>query len=223
LIEIRNLIKSYGDSPIIRGMDLHIHKGEFVFLQGSSGSGKSTLLKLIYRDIEHFEGEISINGNPIAMMPRYQLRRLVGVIFQSHELLERKTALENVALAGEVIGRKETDIHKEAMLLLERVGLATKCRLFPHQLSGGEQQRVAIARALLNRPSVLLADEPSGNLDYENAVNIIRLLREINREDRIAMVIVTHANELVREFPARTLIMNHGRLIELDHTQVLSS
>ncbi|MCC2683730.1 MAG: cell division protein FtsE, partial [Paenibacillaceae bacterium] len=146
-----------------------------------------------------------------------------GVIFQSHELLERKTALENVALAGEVVGRKEAEIRKEAKLLLERVGLASKLHLFPHQLSGGEQQRVAIARALLNRPAVLLADEPSGNLDYENAVNIIQLLREINREDRITMLIVTHADELVREFPARTLIMNHGRLIELDHSQVLSS
>jgi cell division transport system ATP-binding protein len=204
-------------------MDLHIRKGEFVFLRGSSGSGKSTLLKLIYRDIEQFEGEITVGGRPIAQMPRYELRRLVGVVFQSHELLERKTALENVALAGEVVGRKEAEIRKEAALLLERVGLATKTHLFPHQLSGGEQQRVAIARALLNRPAVLLADEPSGNLDYENAVNIIRLLREINREEQITMLIVTHADDLVREFPARTLIMNHGRLIELDHSQVLSS
>jgi cell division transport system ATP-binding protein len=204
-------------------MDLHIRKGEFVFLRGSSGSGKSTLLKLIYRDIEQFEGEITVSGSSISEMPRYELRRMVGVIFQSHELLERKTALENVALAGEVVGRKEAEIRKEAVHLLERVGLASKAHMFPHQLSGGEQQRVAIARALLNRPAVLLADEPSGNLDYENAVNIIRLLKEINREDRITMLIVTHADDLVREFPARTLIMNHGRLIELDHSQVLSS
>jgi cell division transport system ATP-binding protein len=216
-------MKSYGDTPIIRGMDLHIDKGEFVFLQGSSGSGKSTLLKLIYRDIEQFEGEILVSGSLINRMPRFELRRLVGVIFQSHELLERKTALENVALAGEVVGREEAEIRKEAVHLLERVGLAKKIHLFPHQLSGGEQQRVAIARALLNRPQVLLADEPSGNLDYENAVNIIQLLREINREDHITMLIVTHADELVRQFPARTLIMNHGRLIEFDHSQVLSS
>jgi cell division transport system ATP-binding protein len=223
MISINGLHKSYGNTPIIQGLDFQLQTGEFVFLQGSSGSGKSTLLKLVYRDVEPFVGEINVEDKSIMQIPKHELRRLVGVVFQSHELLERKTVFENVALAGEVVGRKQEDIRKESFYLLERVGLSGKMQAYPNQLSGGEQQRVAIARALLNRPKVLLADEPSGNLDYENGVNIIKLLKEINQEDHITMLIVTHSNDLVREFPSRTLTMTNGRLSELDHSKILSS
>jgi cell division transport system ATP-binding protein len=148
---------------------------------------------------------------------------MVGTIFQSFELLERKTAVENVALAGEVLGKNETEIKNEAMNLLYKVGLKGKEDRFPHQLSGGEQQRVAIARALLNRPLVLLADEPTGNLDPKNAVKIMELLQEINQKEGITMLIVTHSKDLVDSFSARTLHMVDGQVKDSEYTQVLST
>jgi cell division transport system ATP-binding protein len=215
MIIIENLSKSYNGDPVIKGLNIHIKAGEFIFLQGESGSGKSTFLKLLYRDLEHYDGEIFIQDQPLKRIPRYLTRRMVGTIFQSFELLERKTALENVALAGEVLGRRREDITKEAVYLLEKVGLKGKEDRFPHQLSGGEQQRVAIARSLLNRPKVLLADEPTGNLDPKNAAKIMEILQEINKQDGITMLIVTHSQELVNEFSVRTLQMEDGKVREL--------
>jgi cell division transport system ATP-binding protein len=215
MIIIENLSKSYNGDPVIKGLNIHIKAGEFIFLQGESGSGKSTFLKLLYRDLEHYDGEIFIQDQPLKRIPRYLTRRMVGTIFQSFELLERKTALENVALAGEVLGRRREDITKEAVYLLEKVGLKGKEDRFPHQLSGGEQQRVAIARSLLNRPKVLLADEPTGNLDPRNAAKIMEILQEINKQDGITMLIVTHSQELVNEFSVRTLQMEDGKVREL--------
>jgi cell division transport system ATP-binding protein len=223
MIKIENLSKSYNGDPVINGLNLHIRAGEFIFLQGQSGSGKSTLLKLLYRDLEYYDGEIFIQDQPLKRMPRYLTRRMVGTIFQSFELLERKTAVENVALAGEVLGKNETEIKNEAMNLLDKVGLKGKEDRFPHQLSGGEQQRVAIARALLNRPQVLLADEPTGNLDPKNAVKIMELLQEINQKEGITMLIVTHSKELVDSFSARTLHMVDGQVKDSEHTQILST
>lgn len=223
MIKIEKLSKSYNGDSVINGLSLHIHTGEFVFLQGESGSGKSTLLKLLYRDLEEFEGEILIGDQAVKQIPKYKTRRIVGTIFQSFELLERKTTLENVALAGEVLGRKEEDINKDTNDLLEKVGLKGKEDRFPHQLSGGEQQRVAIARALLNRPKVLLADEPTGNLDPKNAAKIMELLQEINKNEKITMLIVTHSQELVRTFSARTLQMIDGQVKDSEYTQVLST
>jgi cell division transport system ATP-binding protein len=223
MIKIENLTKSYNGSPVINALNLTIKSGEFVFFQGESGSGKSTLLKLLYRDLEEFEGHIFIEDKPISQMKKYETRRIVGTIFQSFELLERKTALENVVLAGEVLGKNEAQIKKEAHLLLNKVGLKGKEDRFPHQLSGGEQQRVAIARALLNRPKVLLADEPTGNLDPKNAVKIMELLKEINEKEGITMLIVTHSRELVHSFSARTLLMAEGKVRENEHTEVLST
>lgn len=223
MIKIEKLSKSYNGDSVINGLSLHIHTGEFVFLQGESGSGKSTLLKLLYCDLEEFEGEILIGDQAVKQIPKYKTRRIVGTIFQSFELLERKTTLENVALAGEVLGRKEEDINKDTNDLLEKVGLKGKEDRFPHQLSGGEQQRVAIARALLNRPKVLLADEPTGNLDPKNAAKIMELLQEINKNEKITMLIVTHSQELVRTFSARTLQMIDGQVKDSEYTQVLST
>jgi cell division transport system ATP-binding protein len=223
MIKIENVSKSYNGNSVIEGLSFHIGPGEFVFLQGESGSGKSTLLKLLYRELEQFDGRILIEGKQINLMPKYMTRRIVGTIFQSFELLERKTTLENVALAGEVLGRKESDIIRESMDLLEKVGLKGKEDRFPHQLSGGEQQRVAIARALLNRPKVLLADEPTGNLDPQNAVKIMELLQEINIQEGITMLIVTHSQDLIDQFSARTLHMENGQVREREHIQLLST
>lgn len=214
MIQIKNVSKSYNQNKILNNINLTIFKGEFVFLKGSSGSGKSTLLKLLYREIDQFAGDISVDGKQIQLIPKYETRRIVGTIFQSFELLERKTALENVALAGEVVGRKESEIQKEALSLLKKVGLEGKEHHFPTQLSGGEQQRVAIARALLNRPRILLADEPTGNLDSENALKIIGVLKQLNKKEKITMFIVTHSDELVRAFPSRTLVMSEGEVKE---------
>jgi cell division transport system ATP-binding protein len=223
MIKIENLSKAYNGNPVLKRLSLHVKPGEFVFLQGESGSGKSTLLKILYRDLNEFEGQILIEDTPIHIMPKYLTRRIVGTIFQSFELLERKTAMENVVLAGEVLGKNETDITKKAINLLDQVGLKGKEDRFPHQLSGGEQQRVAIARALLNQPKVLLADEPTGNLDPKNALKVMELLKHINEKEGITMLIVTHSQELVRAFPARTLLMEDGQVMENEYAEILST
>ncbi|MEI7026066.1 cell division ATP-binding protein FtsE [Paenibacillus sp. y28] len=212
MIRIQGLTKRYGDFTVLHDLHLHVAAGEFAFLQGRSGSGKSTLLKLLYQEIGDYTGEIVIGDTPAQALPKYELRRRMGVIFQSFELLEQKTVYENVALAGEVLGRTGEDIAPEAQRLLERTGLGGKQGLYPHQLSGGEQQRVAIARALLNRPPILLADEPTGNLDPETAMAMLVLLQELQREENMTMLVVTHSELLVEAFPARRLVMEQGRI-----------
>ncbi|MCR8631672.1 cell division ATP-binding protein FtsE [Paenibacillus radicis (ex Xue et al. 2023)] len=212
MIRISNLTKSYGGRIVLNGLNLELQTGEFAYLQGRSGSGKSTLLKLLYRDLADYTGEIEIGGSLIGDIPKYHLRRKIGVIFQSFELLERKTVLENVALTGEVLGQSREHIEKQAFRLLDRVGLKGKEEMLPHQLSGGEQQRVAIARALLSRPALLLADEPTGNLDPETAVQMLALLRELHAEENMSMLVVTHSERLIERFPARTLLMEDGRI-----------
>lgn len=217
MIEIKNLSVQQDNIPILRNINLFVEAGEFIFLKGNSGSGKSTLLKILYKDWLSYQGELYIDKNLIKTTPAFKIRRLIGTIFQNFELLDKKTAFENVVLAGEVLGKNEKIIQKEALHLLERVGLSGKEDRFPNQLSGGEQQRVAIARALLNRPKILLADEPTGNLDNENALNIIHLLKEICLENHITMLIVTHSKELIRTFPSRTLLMNEGEVTNYEH------
>ncbi|UCZ54083.1 ATP-binding cassette domain-containing protein [Bacillus shivajii] len=216
MIKIKQLSKRYENDEVIHNLDVSIDEGEFVFLQGSSGSGKSTLLKILYREIEDYEGEVYISDQMLASIPKYKSRRLTGTIFQSYELLDRKTAAENIALAGEVLGISENEIKRKTFELLELVGLKGKEHQFPDQLSGGEQQRVAIARALLNSPKVLLADEPTGNLDSETAVHIMSLLKEINERENITMFIVTHSDQLVEQFKSRTLVMESGKVREYE-------
>jgi cell division transport system ATP-binding protein len=215
MIIIENLNHSYNGMPVLKGVNLEIKKGELVFLQGSSGSGKSTLLKILNGYTENFEGEIFFEDVSIKNMKKFELRRLTGTIYQSFELLERKTALENVCLAGEVLGKRPSDIMKQANDLFEQVGLRGKEDRYPAQLSGGEQQRVAIARALLNKPKILLADEPTGNLDPENALMIMQLFSQINKKDGLTMLIVTHSRELVKAFSCRKLRMEEGDVREL--------
>ena len=213
MIEIKQIEKKYKDEVVLHGVNATINKGEMVFLRGASGSGKTTLLKLLNREIEDYKGEIILDGKVYRNYPKHVIRREVSTIFQSFELLERKTAIENVMLAGEVLGKSKKELKELSLQRLEQVGLLDKQHRFPHELSGGEQQRVAIARALLNQPKVLLADEPTGNLDPETAERIMNLLYAINQEQGITMVIVTHSNELTAQYNThRTLIMNKGVL-----------
>lgn len=213
MIRIAGVSKQYDDVEVLRDIHFHLKKGEFAFLRGRSGSGKSTLLKLLYREMDVGEGLIEMNGTPIHSMKKFELRRQMGIIFQSFELIEQKTVLENVMLAGKVLGRPLHEIETEAMRLIERVGLADKISAFPSQLSGGQQQRVAIVRALLNKPSLLLADEPTGNLDNETADEIMALLYELHKEEQIAMLIVTHSERLLAS-GATCWVMEDGRLYE---------
>ena len=217
MIRIKGLTKKYGDQTVLSGLDLHLAPGEFAFLQGRSGCGKSTLLKLLYQEINGYSGTIEINGTPISQFPRYKVRRQMGIIFQSFELLERKTVMENVVLAGQVVGRNWREIKIDANRLLERVGLRGKEDYFPSQLSGGEQQRVAIVRALLNRPKILLADEPTGNLDLETAFDVMYLLKELQAVEQMAMLVVTHSEQIIKAFPAKIWVMEEGQVHEYAH------
>lgn len=192
-----NVEKSYGELSVLRHLHFSLDYGEFAFLRGRSGSGKSTFLKLLYREIEVDAGDIVIDGVPIREMPKFELRRKMGIIFQSYELIEQKTVFENVVLAGKVLGRPMAEIQAEARRLLARVGLQDKLDFFPAQLSGGQQQRVAIVRALLNKPKLLLADEPTGNLDRATADEMMALLYELHKEEQVAMLIVTHSEQLL--------------------------
>ncbi|MFC5701245.1 cell division ATP-binding protein FtsE [Cohnella faecalis] len=214
MIAIDGLNLNYGERIVLRNLCFRLGEGELVILQGRSGSGKSTLLKLLYREIPHFYGSILLDGTCIKTMPKHVIRRKLGVIFQSFELLERKTALENVALAGEVTGMPAKEIASRAEALLDRVGLTGQENSYPHELSGGEQQRVAIARALLNRPKILLADEPTGNLDGETAADMLSLLKTLQDETGMAMLLVTHADLLASMPEARLISMENGRIVE---------
>lgn len=197
MIQLTDVDKYFEDTSVLNGVQFHLPKGAFAYLRGRSGSGKSTLLKLLYREIEPDAGSILIDGMPIKQMQKFELRQKIGIIFQSYELIEQKTVFENVALAGRVLGKPMAEIEAVATRLLTRVGLAHKMHAFPSTLSGGQQQRVAIVRAILNKPALLLADEPTGNLDQETAKEIIQLLKELHDEEQITMLIVTHAEELL--------------------------
>ena len=214
MIRLRNVSKKYRDTSVLENITGHIAPGEFAFLQGRSGSGKSTLLKLLYRDIEADGGVIEIEGQNNVHIPKHILRRKIGVIFQSFELLEKKTVFENVALAGEILGRNRKEIASEARRLLERVGLAHKMEAYPNELSGGQQQRVAVVRALLNKPKLILADEPTGNLDTETALEVLQLLYELHKEENVAMLVVTHSKQLLQAIQAKHFVMEAGKMSE---------
>lgn len=214
MIEMSKITKRFGSEAVLRNMDFHLKMGDFAVLQGRSGSGKSTLLKLLYREMEADGGTIHFRQIPLQQILKHVLRREIGVAFQSFRLIEHKTVFENVALAGRAVGRPAADIEAEAERLLERVGLADKRSAFPSALSGGQQQRTAIARALVNKPSLLLADEPTGNLDKETAAEILMLLKELHEEEEMTMLIVTHDEELLREERAKIWTIEDGRLHE---------
>ena len=211
MITLENVSKSYAKGqPALNDVSLHIDKGEFVFIVGNSGSGKSTLIKLLLKELEPTSGTIIVNDQKRRKVPKY--RRGVGVVFQDFRLLKDRNVYENVAFAQRVIERPNRVIKKRVPEILTLVGLAEKYKSFPRELSGGEQQRVALARALVNRPNILLADEPTGNLDPKNSLEIMKLLEEIN-ERGTTVLVVTHNREIVNSFRKRVITMRKGVIV----------
>ena len=216
MIEITNVCKTYDTgNKALRNINISIEDGEFVFIIGRSGSGKSTLLKMLLKEVEPTSGKIVVNDMNLGKMPRRYVpkyRRRLGVVFQDFRLLKDKTVYENVAVDQRVIGASTRKMKERVPNMLQLVGLSAKYKYYPQQLSGGEQQRVAIARALINRPEVLLADEPTGNLDHDNAIEIMRLLDLINQKGT-TVIVVTHSNELVNMMQKRVITMDRGCII----------
>jgi len=199
----------------LRGIDLHIGRGEFAFIVGASGSGKSSLAGLIYREHVASEGRVIVGGQDVAQLPPNRvpaLRRKVGVIFQDYRLLPDRTAWENIGFALDVMGVSRADKHRRVPIALELVGLADKGSSFPHQLSGGEQQRICIARSLVNTPPVLVADEPTGNLDPDTSWDIVQLLAQI-AEDGTTVVVATHDKYIVDRLNRRVISLVQGTIV----------
>ena len=217
MIEIMSLNKTYkAGNRALKNINITIEDGEFVFIMGRSGSGKSTLMKLLLKEVEPSSGKIIVNDMELGKMPRRYVpkyRRRLGVVFQDFRLLKDKTVYENVAFAQRVIGVPTRTIKESGPEMLRLVGLSSKYKSFPNQLSGGEQQRVAIARALINSPEVLLADEPTGNLDAQNSMEIMRLLEEINNRGT-TVVVVTHSQEIVNRMGKRVITLDRGVVAE---------
>ena len=216
MIEIKNLTKTYEKSSrALKNVNITIEDGEFVFVTGRSGSGKSTLMKILLKEVEPTSGRVIVNDMDLGKMPRSYVpkyRRRLGVVFHDFRLLKDKTVYENVAFAQRVIGVSSRRIRESVPQMLKMVGLSSKYKSFPRQLSGGEQQRVAIARALINKPEVLLADEPTGNLDPQNAMEIMRLLDEINRQGT-TVIVVTHSRDLVNTMQKRVITIEKGVVV----------
>lgn len=217
MIEFKNVTKTYEDTGV-RALDdvsFFIDKGEFVFLVGPSGAGKSTLTKLLICEEKANSGDVIVNGMSLNELKKSKipyLRRSIGMVFQDFRLLPNKTVYENVAFAMQVIGASRSDIRRNVPNVLNLVGLSGKARMKPGQLSGGEQQRVSLARALVNKPPVVIADEPTGNLDPETATEIMNLLSEINKHGT-TMIVATHAKNFVDDMQKRVLAIENGRLV----------
>ena len=216
MIRLIDIYKTYDNgTKALKGINLRIDDGEFAFLVGPSGSGKSTIIKLLTAEVAPTEGRLMVNGyNLNTIRPRQvpYLRRTLGVIFQDFRLIEKKTVTENLTFAMRVVGASSREIRKRIPYVLDLVGLSKKKDMCPNQLSGGEQQRVAIARALVNNPSMIIADEPTGNLDPQRSLEIMMLLARIN-ELGTTMLVVTHEKELVNRFSKRVVAIESGRII----------
>lgn len=216
LIYLENVSKSYSTgSPAVNEMTLSIHRGEFVFIVGDSGSGKSTLIKLLLRELTATSGKVWVMGRDLAKLKHREIpkfRRNVGVVFQDFRLLKDRNVYENVAFAQRIIEKTPSEIRRNVPTILATVGLAGKYKAKTTQLSGGEQQRVALARALVNNPAILLADEPTGNLDPKNSWEIMKLLEEIN-EAGTTVVVVTHNKDIVNAMQKRVVTMRKGVII----------
>lgn len=214
MIQIYRLFKYFGSSVAIRDLNLRVREGEFVFLTGPSGAGKTTLLRLIFGAERPTSGHIIINGVNLSRISRLKLdllRRKIGFVFQDFKLLSKKTVFENVALALEVTGERPGLIRKKTRQTLRLVGLAEKEKAYPLQLSGGEQQRIAIARALVKDPLILLADEPTGNLDPDLTKDIMILFRSIHIKGT-TVVVATHSRELLEDTAQRTVFLHQGKI-----------
>ena len=216
IIAMDHVSKQYSTGvEALSDVSICIHKGEFVFVVGKSGSGKSTFIKLLLKELNPTEGRIFVGGRQVTNLKRKQVslyRRKIGVVFQDFRLLKNKTVFENVAFAQEIIGMTKRDIARNVPIMLEMGGLKGKEKMYPHELSGGEQQRVAIARALINQPTILLADEPTGNLDPKTAWDIMMLLEEVNKMGT-TVVVVTHNNDVVDVMQKRVINLEDGVLV----------
>ena len=213
MITFENVTKSYGNgAPALSNLNIEIEDGEFVFVVGTSGSGKSTFIKLLLKELEPTEGKIIVNDTELRKLrsgKTAKYRRKVGVVFQDFRLLKDRNVYENIAFAQRVIGVSTREIKKNVPRMLSLVGLSEKYKSFPNELSGGEQQRVALARALVNKPALLLADEPTGNLDPGNSWEIMKLVDEINNQGP-TVVVVTHNMEIVERMQKRVITMKKG-------------
>lgn len=219
MIEMKNVKKVYDNGiTALHDLSVRINQGEFVYVVGPSGAGKSTFMRLIYREVIPTEGTVQIDEFDTAKMKSKDvpyLRRKVGAVFQDFKLLPTLTVFENVAYAMEVLGKSPRQIETRVTEVLKLVGLSHKAKMLPDELSGGEQQRVSIARAIANMPSVLVADEPTGNLDPETSLDIMKILEHINRQGT-TVVMATHHEQIVNEFKHRVLVIDEGRLIRDD-------
>lgn len=220
MIYLNNVTKTYPNGTVgLKPTSLAIEKGEFVFVTGNSGSGKSTLLKLMLKEIEPTHGRIIINDRDITKLKRKQVpyyRRDVGVVFQDFRLLPNKTVYENVAFAMQVVQASHKEIRRSVPVVLGLVGLAKKARCYPHELSGGEQQRTAIARAIVNNSPILIADEPTGNLDPSTSWEIMSFLQDINLRG-VTVIVATHEREIVNTMKKRVIEVSEGMIIKDIH------
>lgn len=214
IVKMTNVSKTYKTGVrALNDINLTIDEGEFVYLIGTTGAGKSTFIKLLYREEKATTGKVLVVGRDVSKIKNRKVpyfRRKIGVVFQNFRLLEKKTVFENVAYALEVIDRPRSEIRKSVRETLDLVGLSDKVNSFPHQLSGGQQQRVAIARAIVNKPKLLIADEPTGNLDPETSRGIIEILEKVNEEQNTTVIVVTHDKYIVQEHRKRTIVMEDG-------------
>ena len=216
MITLEHVSKTYAAGvPALNDVSLEIEDGEFVFVVGDSGSGKSTLIKLLLKELEPTEGSITIAGKKLGKIRRKQIpkfRRNIGVVFQDFRLLPDRNIYENIAFAQKVVEAPTKKIKSNVLKMLSMVNLLDKYKSYPNELSGGEQQRVAIARALINRPSILLCDEPTGNLDPTNSNEIMKILDAVNKQGTTVLV-VTHNMEIVQQMKKRTITMSQGKII----------
>ena len=215
MIDFTNVVKTYPNGTVaLNGVNLHIDDGEFVFVVGSTGAGKSTLMKLLLREEKATSGTIIVDGTDLSKLSYFkvpQYRRKLGVVFQDFRLFPKKTAYENVAFAMQVVGTPSKKIRRRVPALLNTLSLGDKANCFPNELSGGEQQRVAMARALANNPKILIADEPTGNIDPKMSLEIMNLLVNINKLGKTVLV-VTHAKELVDYYQQRVVMIENGHV-----------
>lgn len=214
MIKLENVTKVYKTGVrAVNNMNLDIGPGEFVYVIGPTGAGKSTFIKLLYREEKASSGKVIVAGQDVSKIKNRKVpyfRRNIGVVFQNFRLLPKKTVFENIAFTLEVTDTPRIEIRKKVRRTLELVGLEDKANAFPHELSGGQQQRVAIARAIVNNPKVLIADEPTGNLDPDTSIEIIELLERINEVNHTTILVVTHDKEIVQKYKKRTILIEDG-------------
>ena len=216
-IKFRNVEKTYKNGVnAVYDMNLDIKKGEFVFVIGASGSGKSTLIKMLYREERPTNGEIYVGGINVAKVKNnkvYKLRRKIGIVFQDYKLLPKLTVYENVAFALEIYGLPTNEVKRKVLKALDLVGLKSKTKSYPNQLSGGEQQRVAIARAIVNSPKLLICDEPTGNLDPDTSLEVMKVIEKI-KDLGTTVVMATHDREMVNKMKKRVVLLDNGKLVK---------